>query len=507
LVWLDSPEDNFLVRGALAARPRAGFGGSRTIAPAIYQRGEFRVSKMLHQVVLSCVLLAILPRALSGVAVSAVHEVRPGDAIAPVLDRVVPGDTVRLAEGVHRGNLVIEVPIVLTGENHAQIRGGYEGVVIRVKAAGTVIDGLRVSEAGTRLIEDMACILVESDSVTIRNNRIDESLHGIYIKGAHWLVIHDNRIEGRLDLIEEDRGNGIHLWNSRHNRIERNEILNARDGVYFSFADSTVMSKNLIHHVRYGLHYMYSNYNTFTDNIFVENVAGAALMYSRNIGFYRNVFAQSRGFRAYGILYQSMDHTRAEHNLVMDNSRGVFLNNSGNNVLLNNDIVDNDVAIQLNGAGDGNVFARNNFIHNLTELLLDVGQIDIQWTDSTGGNYWTGYDGYDLDGDGIGDIPYTIQNVFQVLESRCPEVRYYLFSPAAEILEVAEKALPILELGKSRDEAPRIRAMSNDDVPWSKVRMGRRGSSPLAASVYLVGTTVPLVLIFRLSRKRGRGNR
>jgi nitrous oxidase accessory protein len=433
---------------------------------------------------------------------STVHRVNPGEQITPILSHVAPGDTVSLAPGVYSENLVIEVPIVLTGEDYPQILGGYEGVVIRVNAAGTVIDGLRIGEAGTRLIEDMACVLVESDSVTIRNNIIDESLHGIYVKGGNWIVIQDNQIEGRLDLIEEDRGNGIHLWNSRHGRIEHNEIFNARDGIYFSFADSTLITRNHIQNVRYGLHYMYSNYNLFTDNTFTENVAGAALMYSHHIGFNRNIFARCRGFRAYGILFQSMDDTWAEHNLIMDNSRGIFLNNSSGNMLLNNDVVDNDVAIQMNGGGDANILVGNNFIHNLTELLLDIGEIEIQWTDSTGGNFWTGYDGYDLDGDGIGDIPYTIQNVFQVLENKCPEVRYYLFSPAAEILEVAEKSLPILQLGKSRDDAPRIRALSNAEVPWPRVRRGSRDESPLAAAVYLLGSTVPLIVLLRLSRKR-----
>ncbi|MCP4556343.1 MAG: hypothetical protein GY836_13055, partial [Herbaspirillum sp.] len=129
--------------------------------------------------------------------------------------------------------------------------------------------------------DDMACILVEADSVTVRNNLIDEPLHGIYVKGGSRAHLEGNRIAGRLDLIEADRGNGIHLWNSRDNRIVGNEIRDVRDGIYFSFADSTVITGNHIHHARYGLHYMYSNHNTFEDNLFESNVPGAALMFSR----------------------------------------------------------------------------------------------------------------------------------------------------------------------------------------------------------------------------------
>jgi nitrous oxidase accessory protein len=432
---------------------------------------------------------------------AAVHRVRAGERIAPVLRQAEPGDTVWLEEGEYRENLVIEVPVTLTGENYPHLRGGYEDTVIHVKAAGTVIEGLRVSEAGTRLVEDMACILVEADSVTVRNNRIDEPLHGIYVKGGSGVQIEGNRIEGRSDLVEEDRGNGIHLWNSSDNRIERNEIVNVRDGIYFSFADDTIVAENQIRHVRYGLHYMYSNRNTFEDNLFERNVAGAALMYSSDIDFYRNVFGRCRGFRAYGILYQSMEDTRAEHNLILDNSRGIFLNNSARNFLLHNDVVENDLAIQLNGDGGGNVIAGNNFINNLTELLLDIGQVTIEWSDEGGGNFWTGYSGYDLDGDGVGDRPHPIQNVFQVLESETPEVRFYLLSVVAEVLDVAERALPILDLERTEDSVPRIRPLRNDEVPWHRVEKSYRHRSPAAAGVFFLASALPLLMLLRISRR------
>ncbi len=89
-----------------------------------------------------------------------------------------------------------------------------------------------------------------------------------------------------------------------------------------------MITGNHIHHVRYGLHYMYSNNNSFKDNFFDNNVAGAALMYSEDIEFERNTFARCRGFRAYGILLQSMARVTARSNLVLDNSRGIFMNNT-----------------------------------------------------------------------------------------------------------------------------------------------------------------------------------
>jgi len=365
---------------------------------------------------------------------STIHTVSNGDNISAILDIAAPGDTIIIGEGDYVGNLIIDKPITIKGINYPTIRGEYTSHVILIQANNTAIEGLTISESGTRLMEDFACIMVEADSITLHNNIITKPLHGIYVKGGNNIIITDNTIEGRLDLIPEDRGNGIHLWNSSHNLLMSNDVSNARDGIYFSFAYFTEVIGNHIHKVRYGLHYMYSDNNTFTNNIFENNVAGAALMYSQNIEFYRNIFARCRGFRDYGILYQSMDETIAHHNLIIDNSRGIFFDNCNSNQFLNNDVVDNDLALQIMGDGENNIIARNNFINNLGSLVMDVKKTSTVWVDESGGNYWTSYKGYDLDGDGKGDVPHTIQNIFQVLESEIPEIRFYLNSPAAEIL-------------------------------------------------------------------------
>lgn len=449
-------------------------------------------------------LLAVMSSVTS---TAAVHEVPRGGSIAAVLGRAESGDTIYLAGGVYRENIVVNVPVVLTGAPGAEIRGGYEGNVVHITAPGTVLEGLHIAEAGPHLTKDMACVLVEADRVAIRNCTITESLHGIYVKAGNGTEIAGNRIEGRLDLIESDRGNGIHLWNSSQNRISDNEILNARDGIYFSFAHFTGVERNHIHHVRYGLHYMYSNDNTFFDNFFENNVAGAALMYSEDIVFSRNTFARCRGFRAYGILLQSMSRVTATSNLIIDNSRGIFMNNADSNVVEHNDVINNDLAVQLNGGCDGNLLVRNNFINNLSELLLDVSDAETRWADDDGGNHWSGYRGYDLDGDGTGDLAFPIQNVFQVLETKVPEARFYLLSPAAEVLKAAEQALPILRLGDAEDPLPSLLPVANLEVPWDAVSSGGSDGSAVAASLFLAGSAFPVVCLWFLGRPRRRDSK
>jgi len=435
-----------------------------------------------------------------------VHEVPIGASIAATLERAEPGDTIHLAGGIYHENIVVSESVVLTGAPGAEIRGGYVGNVVHITAPGAVVEGIHIAEAGPHLTKDMACVLVEADNVTIRDCTITESLHGIYVKAGNGTELVGNRIEGRLDLIEADRGNGIHLWNSSQNRIIENEILNARDGIYFSFANFTEVERNHIHQVRYGLHYMYSNDNTFYDNLFENNVAGAALMYSEDIIFARNTFARCRGFRAYGILLQSMSRVTATSNLIIDNSRGIFMNNADSNLVEHNDVINNDLAVQLNGGCDGNLIVRNNFINNLSELLLDVSDVETRWADSDGGNHWSGYRGYDLDGNGAGDLPFPIQNVFQVLETKVPEARFYLLSPAAEVLKAAEHALPILRLGDAEDPLPSLLPVINREVPWDAVSSGASDGSAVAASLFLAGSAFPVACLWFLAQPRRRNS-
>jgi nitrous oxidase accessory protein len=433
-----------------------------------------------------------------------IHSISNGERITPTLEKAEPGDTLYVHSGEYFENLVIDTPLVLIGQDFPHIRGGYNGHVILINANNTRIEGFKISECGTRLIEDMACIRVEADSVYIHNNIITQPLHGIYVKGGSFISISNNFIEGRLDLIPEDRGNGIHLWNSAHNQLIENEILNERDGIYFSFANKTDVIRNHIHQVRYGLHYMYSDENTFSENLFENNVAGAALMYSKKILFSKNVFAHCRGFRAYGILYQSVDYTEAWDNLVIDNSRGLFFDNCNFNRFGRNDVIDNDLAIQLMGNGEDNIIQNNNFINNLSNLLVDTKKTRTTWASDSGGNYWSNYKGFDLDGDGLGDVPHKIQNVFQIIESRIPEIRFYLFSPAAEILEIAERSLPIIELGTEIDPQPQIRATKNTRVPWSKAEQIKTASSASSALIYFFGGLLPVSFLLYLSRRKNR---
>ena len=227
--------------------------------------------------------------------------------------------------------------------------------------------------------------------------------------------------------------------------------------MYIQNSANNTIRRNRVFNLRYGLHYMSSDDNLFEDNLFYDNVAGAAIMYSQNIELRRNAFVHNRGFSSFGILFQDCRRCVTEENLILNNGVGIFLEALKDSVFRRNTVAENDVAMQIFASSDANIFVQNNFIDNLSPLQLVGKGSQTRWQTEEGGNYWSDYDGYDLDGDGLGDEPHKIQNIFEYLEGNFPRLRVYLNSPAAQSVVAAEKSFPILKGSNEFDRKPLMR--------------------------------------------------
>jgi nitrous oxidase accessory protein len=268
--------------------------------------------------------------------------------------------------------------------------------------------------------------------------------------------------------------------------------------MYVQSSPGNVMKGNDVSRLRYGLHFMSSDRNRFELNVFHDNVAGAAIMYSEGIELRRNAFIHNRGFSSFGILFQDCRKCVTESNLIADNATGVFLEALRDSVFTGNTISENDVAAQVFGSSENNVFARNNFVDNISPLLMIGRSRTTAWSSAEGGNYWSDYAGYDTDGDGVGDVPHRIQNVFEYLESSFPRLRLYLNSPSAQSMVAAERSLPIIQGSGQFDPRPLMYPVATDvDVILPDRR--RTDLGLLAASVFMLAASAT---IFRMGEGR-----
>lgn len=451
---------------------------------------------MIHRVAIILISLIVgtsLMSAQPSVLQALIHAARPGATI------IVPA-------GIYEGNIVLDRRITLAGEGRPILRGEGRGSCITILADSCVVSGFIIERSGRDLMAEDAGILVKSDHNRIENNELRDILFGIYLLEADDNRVLGNSVVGRRDIDYGSRGSGIHVWNSHRNIFSSNKVDFARDGLYIQYANHTVIERSIVSNTRYGLHYMYADSNTFHRNVFTYNIAGAAIMYSKQIDFRHNVFAHNRGFASYGILFQDCKGVVADSNIIVDNAVGLFFEASSNNRIARNIIAQNDLALQIFQNSIGNTFFENSFIDNLSPLSIVGKRTESHWSWEGRGNYWSGYDGYDLDGDGIGDVPMKIQNIFNYLEGRSPHVRLYLYSPASQALAAATKAFPIIQINEELDPAPLMKPVDLSAIPAMALDTTprRRSSSTLAWVGFGVGFGVVGIIMSRLMRRGGQ---
>lgn len=424
-----------------------------------------RIDKLVRRRARTGVLFLLAAWVSCGYGVAAETRVSGGMALQAVLDAARPGDTIRVGPGVYEGNLQLATRLSFIGEGGPVIRGTGTGSVVTVTADSCLIRGVIIEHCGGMLVDEDAGILVKSSRNRIEECQLRDILFGIYFMKAEFNEVLGTRITGRREREVGERGSGIHIWNSRSNRFIGNVICDARDGFYIQNAGQTYIRDNEVYNLRYGLHYMYADSNVFLHNSFHDNVAGAAIMYSHGIVMRHNIFMHNRGFASFGILFQDCHDLTADSNIIADNVVGMFFEASTRNAFRSNLIARNDVALEIFQNSDGNVFTRNAFIDNLSPIQIIGKRTGGRWSENGAGNYWSGYDGYDLDGDRVGDVPMKIQDVFQYVIARNQNLRLYLYSPAAQALGAATKAFPIFAVNQESDPFPLMDAPRMSEWP------------------------------------------
>ncbi len=388
--------------------------------------------------------------------------------IQAAVDAAEPGDVVRIHPGTYTENLLLNKKVTLQGIGGPVLRGTGHGSVVSIIADACQIRGLIIEHSGGDLQAEDSGILVKSGSVVLEGNTLRDTLYGIYLLRAHKVTIRNNSIGGRPSLPLGERGAGLHFWDSPDNVVEENRIFDCRDGLYIQSSPGNQIRRNRVFRVRYGVHYMFSDRNSFEDNVFSDSVAGAAIMYSSDIQFHGNAFVHNRGFSSFGILFQDCERCIARRNMIVNNATGIFMEALRASTFQDNLIAENDVALQMFSSADTNLFIQNNFVDNLSPLQLIGRTTTTRFEDAGRGNYWSNYEGYDLDADRIGDIPHKIQNVFEYMEGNYPRLRLYLESPAAQAIGMAEKLMPMVRRSSLVDSAPLMKPVAVDHQPGGR---------------------------------------
>jgi nitrous oxidase accessory protein len=360
--------------------------------------------------------------------------------IGPAIAAAAPGDTIEVARGVYRENLVVEKRLAIRGIDRPTLFGTGEGSVVTLAADGCELSGFAIEASGMGETNEMdAAVQVRSNDNRIVDNVMRRVFYGVVIVDARHNEIADNEIAGLRERAYGQRGDGIYLFRAPENFIARNRVSGERDAIYFQYAPRGRAVDNVVTDSRYGLHDMFSDDAVIARNTFSGSAVGANVMNSRRIRVERNRIAGNRGVPGVGVTLKDCDDSLVRDNRIVENARGLLLDGSSSNRFLDNVFESNDTAVTLFSSAERNQFAGNRFAANWSDVVLSGRDSGTAWSIAGRGNYWSRYRGFDFDGDGVGDAPHPIVGAFERLEGANAAARLFLQSPAAAGLELAAR--------------------------------------------------------------------
>ena len=373
-------------------------------------------------------------------------------SIAETVREAPAGSTIIVRPGIYREPpIVIDRSLTIIGEGRPVIEPKEAGTLVRIVANDVVLRGLTLTTVVPSHVEDRAAVRFERvQGCVVEDNEIRDAPFGIYLSESSDCRILRNVVRGGGPA-RRPLGNAIHLWNSIRVTVTDNVMPDHRDGLYLEFVREATIERNRAErNSRYGLHFMFSNRCAYRNNTFAGNGAGVAVMYTREVEMERNDFESNRGPTAYGLLLKDISDSRLEDNRFSRNSVGLHIEGGGRLTVARNHFIGNGWAIRLMANSPQNRFEGNVFVGNSFDLSTNSrGTSAI-----VSGNWWDRYKGYDLNRDGHGDVGFRPVRLFSLLVATNPPSMILMRSAFVDVLDAAERALPVLTPETLVDPAP-----------------------------------------------------
>ncbi len=371
-----------------------------------------------------------------------------GNVLQQAIDGAAPGSLLELPAGDYHGNIVIRKPLIIDGKNQkARIVGEGNGTVVTIRSNYVTLKNLTILHSGSEHEKvDAAVSIKKAKHVTVDHCRIDDCLFGIDMEQVSHSQITRNWIRSKpfsLGL----RGDAIRLWYSNDNNVSANHITHSRDMVVW-YSHGNTIADNFGEYSRYSLHFMYAGRNLVTRNTYEHNSVGIFFMYSQDSIATKNVIKSSIGTTGLGIGLKDCSNFTLRDNTVIYCARGLYIDRSPfqpdqRNRIEHNRILYNSVGINFHSLSIANDIVGNVFKGNIDDVYDDdqvhIHSVQNHWE----GNYWDSYEGFDRNGDGIGDTPFHLYYYADRMWMFDPNVKFFYASPVISIMNFLAKLAPL----------------------------------------------------------------
>ncbi len=265
-------------------------------------------------------------------------------------------------------------------------------------------DNIMVSSA---TLQESGISGYRSNDISISNTNISGSWYGVDISFSDKVVIEDvvlNNSLGGLEISRSDHvtllnisvdGSGEHIRgiviaNCNDTKIQ-NVRVNGTNNTGFDLRDCSNLTVQECLASNTG--YYGFEFDGDMDNVSITSCEASHNDYS--------------GLRFYRTKIKIVVDGCYVHN---NTESGIYIYRADNITVTRCLISDNDLGVEI-GQSTGTVVYNNQFYGNsgnLTSQAAEGGDGKNYWDNGTIGNYWSDYTGYDINNDGIGEVPYVI---------------------------------------------------------------------------------------------------
>ena len=383
-----------------------------------------------------------------------VGEGKAFSSISAALHKAKAKDEILIyGKKIYKERLVIQKPITLKGVGTPIIDGEQRGDVIKVNADNVTIEGLQIQNSARSSQVDYCGVHVkDAQFVTVRNCVFRKNQFSVMFQNCKNGLIANNNISSNITY-NPIMGNAVHCWKSDNMHITGNNIGHNRDGIYLEFVNNSHIDHNTVSGcARYGLHFMFSHFNVYNSNRFNHNQAGVAVMFAHNVEMINNTFEFNRGTSSYGLLIKELQYSTIKWNRFLDNTVGLLIDGGSDLNVHHNVIKNNGWGMRLISASTNDTIVHNNFLGNTFDMTTNVSYN----RNNVNGNYWDKYEGYDLNKDGYGDVPFHPLSLFSMLAEQNENVLFFFHSFLMNLLDATEKVLPSITPDNYVDNYPHM---------------------------------------------------
>ncbi len=375
------------------------------------------------------------------------RSVPAGAPLQASIDAAAAGDTLCLSPGTYTGPIEIHVPLSLQGPADAVIASTGSGTTVRALADDVVLRGFTVDGSGARYDKLDAAVYVRGRGVRVQDLTVRRALFGIVAEQSTGVVIAGNHVSGLAELPVGIRGDGIRLWEVRQSAVTDNRLDDSRDIVVW-YSPGNRIAGNVVTRSRYATHFMYSDDCVVEHNTYTHNIVGVFVMYSRNITLRGNTIADNAVPDAMGLGVKESGNLVVEENRFVRDRVCLYLDTSpfraGDTVVARANTFAGCVAgVTFHSSETHNSFVGNAFVANQVPVAVE-GRGTAQGV-SWRGNYFDDYQGYDLDGDGFGDVAYELRSLSERLVAAHPELAFFRGTVALALLDQAARIVPLFQ--------------------------------------------------------------